>query len=145
MPAFVCRSVVSKSGGRCISMSAKTRRHNEHISGCMEREDQGVDSMTIAKMQKEAHRIAVMHGWIVPPFSDADGVLAKLMLVVSEVAEACEAVRHDDARNFREELADTVIRIMDIAETHGFDLEHEIHKKMVINATRPYKHGGKRA
>jgi hypothetical protein len=72
-----------------------------------------------------------------------DVMLGKLMLVVSEVGEAAEAVRHMDFKNFKEELADTVIRIMDICDSVGIDLEQEIKDKMIINEQRPMKHGKK--
>lgn len=41
------------------------------------------------------------------------------------------------------ELADTVIRIMDMCEFHGIDLEAAILEKHKFNLSRPYKHGGK--
>jgi len=52
-----------------------------------------------------------------------------LMLIVSEAGEACEAIRNNDAENFQEELADIVIRVMDLCYYFGIDLEEEILKK----------------
>ena len=60
------------------------------------------------------------------------------------VAEAMEAVRHDDRANFAEEIADTCIRCLDICGSLGIDIEAEITKKMERNRAREYKHGGKR-
>lgn len=68
----------------------------------------------------------------------------KLMLIVSEVAEAMEADRKGDKANFAEELADIAIRLFDLAEAHHINLEQEIVNKMAINAGRPVMHGGKR-
>jgi len=82
-------------------------------------------------------------------------VMEKLMLVVTEVAEAAEAYRHlhfktyvhqwpqHDAiyENFKEELADTAIRLFDLAGALDIDLEEAIDKKMKVNETRPIKHG----
>ncbi len=65
----------------------------------------------------------------------------RLMLIVSEVAEAQEALRKNDFNNFAEELADIVIRVCDLAGGLNVDLEQEIVKKMEINKSRPYKHG----
>ena len=39
-----------------------------------------------------------------------------LMLIVSELAEAMEAYRIQDHENFKEEIADTFIRLLDNAE-----------------------------
>lgn len=72
-----------------------------------------------------------------------DAMLGKLMLVVTEIAEAAEAVRHNDMDNFIEEIADTQIRIMDIAGSCGIDLENAITKKMKINQERPIRHNKK--
>jgi len=42
------------------------------------------------------------------------------------------------------ELADVVIRIMDMCGLYGMDLEAAIDRKMEYNKTRPYRHGGKK-
>ncbi len=68
-------------------------------------------------------------------------MMEKLMLVVTEISEAAEAVRHNNYQNFVEELADTVIRILDICGTCKIDLDRAITMKMYYNATRPEKHG----
>lgn len=65
----------------------------------------------------------------------------KLMLAVTELAEACEAVRHQNIGNFKEEIADTFIRLMDLVGTMEIDIAEEIYKKMLINEGRPHKHG----
>lgn len=44
---------------------------------------------------------------------------------------------------FEDELADALIRILDIAASRGIDLEWHIQQKMRYNATRGYKHGKK--
>lgn len=44
---------------------------------------------------------------------------------------------------FGAELADTVIRVFDLAEFLGIDLPEIIHQKMIYNDSRSYKHGGK--
>lgn len=68
----------------------------------------------------------------------------KLMLIVSEVAEAMEGDRKslpDDKlphRSMREvELADAVIRIFDLAGAYGMDLGAAIAEKLEFNAQRP--------
>lgn len=64
-----------------------------------------------------------------------------LMLVVTELAEAMEGYRHQDKDNFREELADTFIRLFDLCGGLGIDIQAEIVKKCEKNKLRPYKHG----
>lgn len=71
----------------------------------------------------------------------ADQMLGKLMLVVSEVGEAAEAVRHKNVDNFREELADAIIRILDITSACDIDIYVELADKMDKNARRPIRHG----
>lgn len=64
-----------------------------------------------------------------------------LMLTVTELAEAMEAHRHQDQENFKEELADTFIRLLDLCGGLGIDIEAEIEKKSQKNKLRPYRHG----
>ena len=44
---------------------------------------------------------------------------------------------------FEDELADSIIRIMDLAAYKGIDLEQHIKAKNRYNLTRQYKHGKK--
>lgn len=75
------------------------------------------------------------------PYSEL--MLGKLMLVVTEVAEAAEAVRNGEKENFEEEIADTFIRLLDLCGAMGIDPEEIIEKKMVVNRGRPMLHGKK--
>lgn len=74
-------------------------------------------------------------------FDNAPFLLERLMLVVTEVAEAAEAVRKNDYDNFIEELADTVIRVLDLTGTMKIALASAIVNKMTTNETRPLRHG----
>jgi len=64
-----------------------------------------------------------------------------LMLIVTELAEAMEAYRKEDHSNFKEEIADTFIRLLDLSGGLDIDIEEEIDKKCKKNINRPYKHG----
>lgn len=68
---------------------------------------------------------------------------SRLMLIVSEVSEALEALRNNNNQNFKEELADIIIRTCDLAGGLSIDLQEEIIKKIKINKDRKYKHGKK--
>ncbi|OPD36983.1 nucleotide pyrophosphohydrolase [Clostridium botulinum] len=70
-----------------------------------------------------------------------NAIATRLMLIVSEVSEALEGIRKDNIDNFKEELADIVIRVADLAGGLDIDLEKEIKNKMEKNKNRPYKHG----
>lgn len=75
--------------------------------------------------------------------TNGDAMLGKLMLVNTELCEAAEAARDGDMENFKEELADAVIRIFDICGACGIDIEEAVAQKMLVNVGRPPKHGRK--
>ncbi|MBI4179609.1 hypothetical protein HY522_09340 [bacterium] len=85
------------------------------------------------------HQIARDKGFWDSPRNTAE----MLMLVVSELSEALEADRRGDADGFREEIADTFIRLFDLCGGFEIDIEAEIEKKRLKNQARPYKHGKK--
>lgn len=68
-------------------------------------------------------------------------LMSRTALIMSELGEAVEALRHRDQENYAEELADVVIRIGDASGGLGIDLEKAIKEKMAINSGREYKHG----
>lgn len=88
---------------------------------------------------KEIMQNRIEHGFV----TTKEIMLEKLMLVVTECAEAAEDVRHEEWEHFGEELTDIMIRVMDIGATLDIDLENEIDKKHEINKGRPYLHGKK--
>lgn len=116
--------------------------------------------MDIRTAQLEVHRTAVEHGWWQSDRIRTFGDL--IALCHSELSEALEAYRdtgdlgleeasaaplHADGLNKPEgidvELADVVIRIMDMCGWYGINLENAIKVKMAYNKTRPMRHGGK--
>ena len=92
---------------------------------------------TIHEMCEMCHDIAKSKGF----WDQKRNTGEALMLIVTELAEAMEAHRKQDDENFREELADTFIRLFDLCGGMKIDVEAEILKKCEKNKTRPYKHG----
>jgi NTP pyrophosphatase (non-canonical NTP hydrolase) len=84
--------------------------------------------------------------------TDASNLPEKLMLTVTELAEAMEDYRSEKMVTviengkpvgFASEIADVIIRLLDISDSLNIDIEHEIALKMAYNETRPHKHGRK--
>jgi NTP pyrophosphatase (non-canonical NTP hydrolase) len=106
---------------------------------------------TLETIGAKAHEINARNGWEVftsddwRPFDNPNvpKLCTHMALVHTEVAEATEAVRHRDAENFREELADIIIRVASIAFGMGLDLESAINIKLAKNSERGFHHGGK--
>ena len=96
----------------------------------------------------EINHINRANGWkVLKPEDWTDEpykVPAVLMLIVSEAAEALEGFRHDDRANFDEEIADILIRVLDLAGGLGIDIDHEVGVKLEKNRHRGERHGGKR-
>lgn len=67
----------------------------------------------------------------------------RLALIHTEVAEATEELRHAevDWDKFSDELADIIIRVIDLAEVHDLSIGDAVVQKMEKNRGRPYKHG----
>ena len=102
--------------------------------------------MTITELCYKSHVAASAKGFHSPSPSN----LEKIALIVSELGEAVEELRHNKPVSYTVngkpegvlmELADTVIRIADMCGYNQWDLEGAIKEKMAFNATRPYKHG----
>jgi len=95
--------------------------------------------MNLNEYRDECHKTAVEKGF----WKVEKSIPTKLMLCVTELAEACEADRHGDKENFNEEIADTFIRLFDLCGQLNIDIEKEINGKMIINKSRPRLHGKK--
>ena len=113
-------------------------------------------STDLRDIQRIVWRTAEEHGW----HKDDDNIPVKLVMIHSEVSEALEEYRNtppecevshlyykgssDKPEGFGVELADIVIRVLELAEMVGADLTDLILTKMEYNESRPYRHGGKR-
>ena len=112
---------------------------------------------TIKELVAEVHQIARDHGWW---DGDPRSFGELIVLCHAELSEAIEEYRsghapsetyytkdkqgNDKMEGIPSELADVVIRVMDMCGYYGIDLEAAILEKIQYNKSRPYKHGGKK-
>lgn len=123
-----------------------------------------MEKLTLNELGKRAFENAKAKGFHENPLN----IPTRLMLIVSEISEAMEADRKNkhadlvtygekrdrvgEAENmdlfqayvkdtFEDELADAVIRVVELAASMGIDLDTHVEMKMRYNATREYKHG----
>jgi NTP pyrophosphatase (non-canonical NTP hydrolase) len=115
----------------------------------------------INELATDAHMTASNRGWWKGRNpTQANDVLACLMLVTTEVAEAAEEIRNRTPDlwamgnmtepggkpvGFVSELADVCVRVFDLAAAMGIDLGKALDAKMEFNKGRDYRHGGKNA
>jgi hypothetical protein len=113
------------------------------------------DPITLAQLQRDCHLNSVNHDF----WKNSPNIPEKLCLIHSEVSEALEEYRNgrelgevwysidkygkEKPEGFCMELADIMIRCMDLADFAGVDLWHAIQLKHAYNKTRPIMHGGK--
>ena len=96
----------------------------------------------------DVHNTAKEKGWWNNERNDAEA----LSLIHSEISEALEFLRHGNTPDDKipefsgveAELADCIIRIMDLAKARGWRIAEALVCKAEFNKTRQIKHGGKR-
>lgn len=102
-------------------------------------------TITLDYLRDIAHITATEHGWWDDNRSTGEALL-KVMVEVAEAVQALEAGNPPDKHlpdfdSLTIELADTVIRILDLAGRLNLPLGAAIVAKMAFNESRPYRHG----
>ena len=100
-----------------------------------------------AWVEENINYINVLKGWTIVERREGEFIA----LIHSELSEALEALRHGnnashvipEVSQAEEELADALIRIMDMSYMNKWNLPKALFLKMEYNKTRPYRHGGK--
>lgn len=112
-----------------------------------------MEEITIKAIAVAQHSIAVEKGWYdegqVKSFGE------NIALMHSELSEALEEYRKD--RTLQEiyyvdgkpegvpvELADVILRILDVCEFNDIAIEEALTLKLGYNSTRTHRHGGKK-
>lgn len=108
-------------------------------------------SKSLNELAQECHKTAVDHGfWDYPTPLKHMIYAVKIALIHSEATEALQELRKASPQldpdnkywsNFGDELVDIIIRILDLADDAGVDLDTRIATIMERNRNRPHMHG----
>lgn len=91
--------------------------------------------------------------WYYANLNDAEAVnrfkLSALMLVVTEIGELAEGIRHNNPpdqhlpefSSAEVEAADAIIRLLDMSDAFKWRVGEALMAKLAYNKNRPYKHG----
>lgn len=96
------------------------------------------EMVALNSIATKLHNVAVDHGW----WEYERNLGEILCLIHSEVSEALESLRNNEGQeSFAEELADIIIRTLDLAARLNINIGYTVLRKNEINIDRPHKHG----
>lgn len=112
-------------------------------------ENDSFNKQSISEWQKSIHEVAKSKGWYDTERSNTE----LLALAICELSEAIEEERKGTDTYYeiegkpcgiQTEVADCIIRLLDMAESRGWDIEEVMQKKHKYNRGREYRHGNKK-
>jgi len=96
--------------------------------------------MHINEFAKDVHKVAKEKGWWEPDITFE----ARLLNLHTEISELADAWAKGKIGKAQEEGGDIGLRLLDLFEGMGWDLEKTMILKHNYNKTRTYRHGGKK-
>ena len=108
--------------------------------------------LIINEMTVEVRQLSIDKGWRRADGTSDTSFAEYIALAHSGLSEALEAwrdkkyttvVENGKPEGVGSELADVLIRVLDMADVFNIDLSLEYNTKMAYNKTRAYRHGGR--
>ncbi len=99
-----------------------------------------MDTINLTELATENHQNNINKGWY-----DTNPTIPELLCMIhSEVSEVTDAYRNNRDDEIGEELADIILRTLDLATYLKIDIHNKVLRKLEFNKSRAYHHGGKR-
>jgi NTP pyrophosphatase (non-canonical NTP hydrolase) len=146
-----------------LTQMAREIHADNRIKGFYDKVTYVLDSLKIAAMNDSNKSMYVAHSFVFNSF-----IVQQMALIITEMSEAIEKFRKDgididlephsinneltyDENNkifemkykdtVQDELADTLIRLLDLVGFLDMDIDGWVEAKLRYNKSRPYKHG----
>ena len=139
---------INQKAAKYMAKLTKQQQFKQDVSKALAQIKDKVFVNAFKANQERIHDTAKEKGWWDAPRRDGE----LIALCHSELSEALEALREDiksddkvpEFLGVEAELADVVIRIMDMAQARHWRVAEAIVAKMAVNQGRSRMHGGKK-